>query len=57
MKNSISIGGDADTIAAIAGGVAEIIYPIDIETKEKVFRKLPDEFKKIVREFSEEFAE
>lgn len=56
MKNSISIGGDADTIAAIAGGVAEIIYPIDIETKEKVFRKLPDEFKKIVREFSEEFA-
>lgn len=56
LKNSISIGGDADTIAAIAGGVAEIIYPIDIETKEKVFRKLPDEFKKIVREFSEEFA-
>lgn len=56
LKNSISIGGDADTIAAIAGGVAEIIYPIDTETREKVFRKLPEEFKKIVREFSEEFA-
>lgn len=56
LKNSISIGGDADTIAAIAGGVAEIIYPIDTEIKEKVFRKLPEEFKKIVREFSEALA-
>ena len=28
ISNAISIGGDSDTIAAIAGGIAEVIYPI-----------------------------
>lgn len=28
IANAISIGGDSDTIAAIAGGIAEVIYPI-----------------------------
>ena len=28
IANAISIGGDSDTIAAIAGSIAEVIYPI-----------------------------
>lgn len=28
IRNCISIGGDSDTIAAIAGGIAEAVYPV-----------------------------
>ena len=35
IKNAISIGGDSDTIAAIAGSIAESYYGIEEELKEK----------------------
>ena len=28
LSGAISIGGDSDTIAAIAGSIAEVIYPV-----------------------------
>ncbi len=31
IRNAVSIGGDSDTIAAIAGSMAEVIYPIEKE--------------------------
>ncbi len=34
IKNAVSIGGDSDTIAAIAGSVAEAYYGIDKEIKQ-----------------------
>jgi len=30
IRNAISIGGDSDTVAAIAGGIAEAYYGIPI---------------------------
>lgn len=33
IRNCISIGGDSDTIAAIAGGIAEAVYPVPEEMK------------------------
>lgn len=39
---AISIGGDSDTIAAIAGSMAEVIYPIPETIQEFVRNKLDD---------------
>lgn len=35
IRNCISIGGDSDTIAAIAGGIAEAFYGVPVEYAEK----------------------
>lgn len=43
IKLAISIGGDSDTIAAIAASLAETIYDIPYELKERALLKL-DEF-------------
>lgn len=40
LSEAISIGGDSDTIAAIAGSLAEVIYPVPDSLKEKVIGKL-----------------
>ncbi len=40
ISEAISIGGDSDTIAAIAGSLAEVIYPVPENLKKKVIEKL-----------------
>ncbi len=40
LSEAISIGGDSDTIAAIAGSIAETVYPIPEMLKKKVIAKL-----------------
>jgi ADP-ribosylglycohydrolase len=37
---AISIGGDSDTIAAIAGSLAEVIYPISDDLRDRVLKCL-----------------
>lgn len=51
IRNAISIGGDSDTIDAIAGSLAEAFYgiPKDIETKSISY--LDDELLEIVQKF------
>jgi|WP_250807474.1 ADP-ribosyl-[dinitrogen reductase] hydrolase len=51
MRLAISMGGDADTIAAIAGGIAEVYYPIPYEMQEHVYRRLPQEAKEMLAVF------
>lgn len=41
IRNAISIGGDSDTVAAIAGGVAEAMFGIPDEIANEVWPKLP----------------
>ena len=36
MRNAISLGGDADTLAAIAGPIAEAMHGIPDELQERV---------------------
>ena len=45
IRNAISIGGDSDTIAAIAGSIAEAIYPIPDSIRKEVINRLSDELK------------
>ena len=40
IANAISIGGDSDTIAAIAGSIAEVIYPIPQGLRSRVIDRM-----------------
>ncbi|MEN8120828.1 MAG: ADP-ribosylglycohydrolase family protein [Bacteroidota bacterium] len=56
IRLSISLGGDSDTIAAMAGSIAEAFYK---EIPEKMIsetkKRLPDEFLEIIKRFIERF--
>ena len=43
ISGAISIGGDSDTIAAIAGSLAEACYPIEDELWRRAYRLLPQD--------------
>jgi ADP-ribosylglycohydrolase len=52
VRNAVSLGGDADTQAAIAGSIAEAYYggvPVEIATR--VWRKLPASYQQVVLDF------
>jgi len=51
IRNAISLGGDADTMGAIAGGIAEAYYGIPKEIEERVYGYLNDEFLGILKRF------
>ena len=52
IRNAISLGGDADTMACIAGGIAQAYYgKVAPNIVRKVREKLPEEFIKILDEF------
>ena len=55
IRNAISIGGDSDTIAAIARGVAEVYYRIPQELKKKTISYLNPHLLEIASEFEAEF--
>ena len=48
IRNAVSIGGDSDTIAAIAGGVAEAMFGIPEEIAVKGWRYLPEDMREVV---------
>ena len=51
IRNCISIGGDSDTIAAIAGGIAEAYYGVPIRFINQAFQYLPGELVDIIKNF------
>lgn len=57
IRLAISIGGDSDTIACIAGGIASAFYKeIPDKIIDFVTRRLPDEFIEILNKFDEDFS-
>lgn len=48
IRNAISIGGDSDTVAAIAGPVAEAMFGVPKWISTAVWRKLPTDMQGIV---------
>jgi ADP-ribosylglycohydrolase len=58
VRKAVSLGGDADTMACITGGIAEAFYgPIPENITLETRKKLPDEFLKIIDEFYEVIKE
>lgn len=52
IRGAVSIGGDSDTIATIAGGIAEAFYKeIPPHIKNTVMKSLPDEFREVITAF------
>ena len=51
IRSCISIGGDSDTIAAIAGGIAEAFYGIPEDFRDQVREYLPPVLAKVCRDF------
>lgn len=49
IRNAVSIGGDCDTIACIAGAIAEARFGVPFLYREAAFCKLPDEMQDIVQ--------
>ena len=51
VRNAVSIGGDSDTIGAMAGSIAEAYYGVPAELEEKAFSYLSDDLKGICHAF------
>ena len=56
IRNAISIGGDSDTIAAIAGPIAEAYFGIDEEMKKTALSCLDPYLLEIAEEFIDKFV-
>ena len=50
IRNAVSLGGDADTLAAIAGGMAEALFEIPDEIKAAGWSFVPEQMKIILLE-------
>ncbi len=58
VRKAVSLGGDADTMACITGGIAEAFYgPIPENIALETRKRLPDEFLKVIDEFYEVIQE
>lgn len=55
IRNAISIGGDSDTIAAIAGGIAESYYGVPDEFRYAAIPYLYDDELEILEEFEKKY--
>ncbi len=57
VRNAVSLGGDSDTMACIAGGIAHAYYKeIPEDVVEGVLQRLPREFLMIMKAFDAKFC-
>lgn len=49
LRNSVSIGGDSDTIAAIAGGIAETLHGIPQDIAQKGWAYLQPDMQRVMK--------
>ena len=58
IRLAVSLGGDADTMGAITGGIAEAYYGgVPGHIKQEVLKRLPDEFIDVTQKFYHKFVE
>ncbi len=56
IRTAISIGGDSDTIACMAGAIAEVYYGEIPETiKQEAMKRLPREFIRVIETFTSKY--
>lgn len=55
IRNAISLGGDSDTLACIAGGVAGAYYGVPPHIQQEIETRLDQNLKAITREFAKRF--
>lgn len=52
IRKAVSLGGDADTQAAIAGGIAAAFCPVPLSIVSECFKLLPEELKSTMNSFN-----
>ncbi len=52
IRNAVGIGGDSDTIGAMAGSIAEAYYGVSYEMEDKALEYVPDDLKSIYYAFN-----
>ena len=53
IRTAVSLGGDCDTLTAIAGSIAEGYYGVPDELKEECYKRLPDPLLNVLKTFEE----
>lgn len=56
IRIAVSLGGDSDTIAAIAGGIAGAYYGVPNDLRLKAIEYLPAEFIDILEDFEKNYC-
>lgn len=57
VRLAVSLGGDADTMGAIAGSIAEAYYGgVPEPIRQETLKRIPDEFTEVLKLFSERFV-
>lgn len=56
IRTAVSLGGDCDTLTAIAGSIAEAYYGIDEDWKKAAYYYLTDDLAMILRDFDVRFG-
>ena len=51
IRTAVSLGGDCDTLTAIAGSIAEGFYGVPEELEKECLARLPDDLREIVERF------
>lgn len=55
IRRAVSVGGDSDTIASMAGGLAGAYYGVPFKIQQSALLKLPISMRKIVRTFEKKY--
>ena len=53
VRNGVSLGGDSDTIGAMAGAIAEAYFGVPEKLKKEADRRLPKDMIRVIRRFEE----
>ena len=57
IRLAVSLGGDADTMGAITGGIAEAYYgDVPEHIRKEVLKRLPNEFIEVMQKFYQKFV-
>lgn len=51
IRTAVSLGGDCDTLTAIAGSIAEAFYGVSNNMQNECFKRLPNELRSILKIF------
>ncbi len=51
IRTAVSLGGDCDTLTAIAGSMAQAFYGIPEELEKECFDRLPEDLKRVAEKF------
>jgi ADP-ribosylglycohydrolase len=55
VRLAVSLGGDSDTIACIAGGIAQACYGVPDHIRSQALAKLDDRLRAVVQEFEQRY--